>query len=116
MTVWDEVKKSVDDISEVAKEVASLLAEKTDDISREGKLKLEIFNLQRHIRGRETKLGRRIFDLWSSDNKIVPGKDDEALEHLNAMKELQNEVESREQELHKSGDVKNDTKPEIKGD
>lgn len=101
MTVWDEVKKSVDDISEVAREVAGLLAEKTDDISREGRLKLEIFNLQRHIRSREIELGRRVFSLWSSDNNVIPGKDDEAVDQLNAMKKLQGEVDSRRQELQK---------------
>ncbi len=102
MTVWHEVKKSVDDISEVAKEVAGLLAEKTDDISREGRLKLEIFNLQRRIRSRETELGIRVFDLWSSDSKAIPGKDDEAMDRLNALKELQGEVDSRRRELQKT--------------
>jgi len=108
MTVWDEVKKSVDDISEVAKEVAGLLAEQTDDISREGRLKLEIFNLQRRIRRRETRLGRRVFNLWSSDSKAIPGKDDEAMDQLNAMKELQGEVDSRRRELQKTDNAEID--------
>jgi hypothetical protein len=103
MSVWDEVKRSVDDISEVAKEVANLLAEKTDEISREGRIKLEIFNLQRQIRGRESKLGRRVFELWSENADADIGHDPTALEHLNGMKDLVAEIEAREKDLASSG-------------
>jgi hypothetical protein len=113
MSVWDEVKRSVDDISDVAKEVANLLAEKTDEISREGKLKLEIFNLQRQIRSREAKLGRMTFDLWSKDPDIVVGADHSAQEQLNAMKNLRADIETRQKELEES--PKTGEKPEKKG-
>jgi len=102
MSVWDEVKRSVDDISEVAKEVANLLAEKTDEISREGKLKLEIFNLKRQVRSKETKLGRKTFQLWSEDQKSVPAKDDDTLELLNTLKDLQDNIRKMQVELESS--------------
>jgi hypothetical protein len=107
MTIWDEVKRSVDDISEVAKEVANLLAEKTDEISREGKLKLEIFNVQRQVRGLETKLGRRTYHLWSENPKTLPGKDDEASRYLNTLKELKAKITILQQEIevHRSAEA-----------
>jgi hypothetical protein len=108
MTIWDEVKRSVDDISDVAKEVANLLAEKTDEISREGKLKLEIFNLQRQVRSNETKLGRRMYDLWSGDPKAVPVKDDEASGYLDSLKGLYGEIKTREEEVEASRKTKSE--------
>ena len=102
MTIWDEVKHSVEDISEVAREVANLLAEKTDEISREGKLKLEIFNLQRRVRAEETRLGHRTFLLWMEDRDALPAKDETASGCLSALKELTERIEALKKELETS--------------
>jgi len=99
MSVWDEVKRSVDDISDVAREVANLLTEKTDELSREGRLKLEVFNLQRQVKSREIKLGRRVFFLWSDKKKAVPAEDEEARSHLEALKGLWEEIGARQGEV-----------------
>jgi benzoyl-CoA reductase/2-hydroxyglutaryl-CoA dehydratase subunit BcrC/BadD/HgdB len=115
MTVWDGVKKSVDDIADVAKEVANLLAEKTDEISREGKIKLEIFNLQRRVHARETKLGKRVYDLWAEDPKAVPGNDSEAVEHFSAMKDLHDQVQVKQQELEGSKEKEEEAPEEETG-
>lgn len=102
MTIWDEVKRSVEDISDVAREVANLLAEKTDEISREGRLKLEIFNLQRQVRNREMRLGRRAYHLWCENPKSPLEKDIEASGYLNRLKELSGKIEDLQQEIEAS--------------
>jgi len=106
MGIWDEVKRSIDDISDAAKEVANLLADKTDEISREGKLKLEIFNLERQLRSREMKLGKRIYRLWVENPQMVPGDDWEASGHLKAMEELNGQIEKHRRELEASKKAK----------
>jgi hypothetical protein len=106
MSVWDEVKRGIDDISDVAKEVANLLAEKTDEISKEGKLKLEIFNLERQVRSKETKLGRKTYQLWSKDKKSAPSKDDDALGILSTMKDLHDKIQEKQKELESSREEK----------
>ncbi len=115
MTVWDGIKKSVDDIADVAKEIANLLAEKTDEISREGKIKLEIFNLERRIHGMENRLGKRVYELWMLDPKAVPGEDTEAAEHFSSIKDLYDQVEAKRKQLEEDDEKKGSVPEEDAG-
>lgn len=101
MTLWEKVKKYTEEGVEVLKEGASVVAEKTGELARIGKIKMEIMNLNRKINNYFSEIGGRLYHLK------VEGKQDEINNDLNIneivekIRKLEEEVKNKEEQLAK---------------
>ena len=102
--LWSKVKKNLVDWYETA-------YDKTDELARIGKKKIEIHGLNRSIEKHLAELGGRIYDLVDQQghrgNKTA---DDETVKRLIAeVRELEKQLHDKEEEIES---IKDEGKPE----
>lgn len=107
-TLWNKVKKNLVEWYETA-------YDKTDELARIGKKKVEITGLNRSIEKHFSEMGGRVYDLIVEQghrgNKTA---DDEAVQRLVAeVRELENRLRQKEEEIES---IKDDRNPEKKGE
>ncbi|OQX86363.1 MAG: hypothetical protein B6D63_00025 [Candidatus Latescibacteria bacterium 4484_7] len=92
-TLWEKVKKNLRDWYGTA-------YEKTDEIARIGKKKIEIVGINRAIEKRLSELGGRVYDLISSQNKPEEvAEDDKVKELVDKIRELEEQLKLKEREI-----------------
>jgi gas vesicle protein len=92
-TLWDKVKKNLVDWYGTA-------YEKTDELARVGKKKIEITGVNRAIERHLSELGGRIYDLIVEQGKSgVIAKDKQVQELIEEVKRLEQELEEKEAEI-----------------
>jgi gas vesicle protein len=92
-TLWDKVKKNLVDWYGTA-------YEKTDELARVGKKKIEITGVNRAIERNLSELGGRIYDLIVEQGKSgVIAKDTKVAELIEEVKKLDAELEEKEAEI-----------------
>ncbi len=92
-TLWDKVKKNLVDWYGTA-------YEKTDELARVGKKKIEITGVNRAIERHLSELGGRIYDLIVVQGKSgVIAKDTRVKEIIEEVKRLEEELEEKETEI-----------------
>ncbi|MCF7804861.1 MAG: hypothetical protein K9N46_04060 [Candidatus Marinimicrobia bacterium] len=69
--LWDDVRKSLQDIGNVAAEKGKVFsraaADKAEELTRTGKIKLDILQVNRDIERNFTELGGKVYHLKSED-------------------------------------------------
>jgi len=106
--LWSKVKKNLIDWYETA-------YDKTDELARIGKKKVEITGLNRSIEKHFTEMGGRVYDLIAEKghrgNKTA---DDEMVQRLVAeVRELEKQLKMKEDEIES---IKDDRKLDKKGE
>ena len=92
-TLWDKVKKNLVEWYDVA-------YEKTDELARVGKKKIEIAGVNRTIEKHLAELGGRIYDIMDSKKKnIVIREDEKALDLVKEIKKLEKQLHQKEREI-----------------
>lgn len=92
-TLWEKVKKNLVDWYGTA-------YEKTDELARVGKKKIEITGVNRAIERHLSELGGRIYDLIVEQGKSgVIAKDTQVQELIEEVKRLEQELEEKEAEI-----------------
>jgi gas vesicle protein len=104
-TLWNKVKKNLVEWYETA-------YDKTDELARIGKKKVEITGLNRSIEKHFSEMGGRVYDLIVEQghrgNKTA---DDEAVQRLVAeVRELENRLRQKEEEIESIKDDRNTDK------
>lgn len=92
-SLWDRVRKNLIDWYEVA-------YEKTDEIARIGKKKIEMSGINRTIEKQLSELGGRVFDLIAVEKvggKIAQDKKVKAL--MVELKKLEKDLQAKEKEI-----------------
>jgi gas vesicle protein len=106
-TLWNRVKKNLVDWYEMA-------YDKTDEMARIGKKKVEITGLNRSIEKHFSEMGGRVYDLIVEQghrgNKTA---DDDVVQRLVAeVKELESRLQQKEGEIESIKDVRKQDKKE----
>ena len=98
--LWDKVKKNL-------REWYGTAYEKTDEIARIGKKKIEIMGINRAIEKKLSELGGRVYDLIAEQKESQGIGDDEKVKDLvENIKELEEQLKQKEKEIES---IKNET-------
>ena len=89
--LWEKIKKSV-------VEGVSVAAEKTEEYTKLGKGKLDILNIKRKISKAFTELGGITYDSIKAGNIEEVMKSNNVEEIINTLKELESELDGKEEE------------------
>lgn len=108
-TLWDKVKKNISEWYGVA-------YDKTDELAKIGKKKLEIAGINRAIEKHMTELGGKVYDLIAVQNKIEDiAKDQRVKDLIDEIKKLEehlklkeSEIEAIKREKREKGEVQQD--------
>jgi len=92
-TLWDKVKKNL-------AEWYSVAYDKTDELAKIGKKKLEIAGINRTIEKHMLELGGKVYDLIAAENKGSEVADDEKVKELvEEIKKLEEQLKLKEEEI-----------------
>ena len=89
--LWGKIKKSVI-------EGASYAAEKTEELTKLGKLKIKILNVKRKISGQFSELGSITFEAIKAETVEKELASDTVKALIETIKELESELETKEKQ------------------
>ena len=106
-TLWNKVKKNLVEWYETA-------YDKTDELARIGKKKVEITGLNRSIEKHFSEMGGRVYDLIvEQGHRGNRTADDDVVQRLIAeVKELESRLQQKEEEIESIKDVRKQDKKE----
>ncbi len=90
--LWERIRKSV-------AEGVSVAAEKTEELTKLGKLKFEILNTKRKISKTFTELGSMTYDAFKGGKSNEIAKSSEVKDLINTIKELEAELDGKEEKF-----------------
>lgn len=101
MALWDKVKKYMEEGVDVLKEGASVVAEKTGELAKIGKIKMEIMNLNRKINNCFNEIGGKLYHLKVEGKQDEINSDARISKLVEEIKKLEEEVKDKEEQLSK---------------
>ena len=109
-SLWEDIKKTV-------KEGFSTAAEKTEEYTKIGKLKVDILNIKRNIDKTFTDLGRDVYSLSKGAKKSDVTKNEKVIKQINQIDELKAKLKAKEAEIdtirkESASKENSDSKPE----
>ncbi|MDI6785182.1 MAG: hypothetical protein QMD92_00580 [bacterium] len=101
MTLWEKVKKYTEEGVEILKEGALVVAEKTGELAKVGKTKIEIMNLNKKINSSFNEIGGKLYHLKIENKQEEINGDARINELVEEIKKLEEEIKSKEEQLSK---------------
>jgi hypothetical protein len=92
--VWEDIKKSV-------KQGLTFAADKTEEYTKIGKVKLDVINLKRDIEKNFKEMGMEVFDLLGQAKKVNIADNAKVKELAETIVELRKALELKETEIEK---------------
>jgi hypothetical protein len=108
--LWEDITKTI-------KDGVDTFVEKTEELTRIGRIKVDILNIKRKIEKNFTELGGKVYNLIVEKNKTQVADDREVKAVLDRIKNLEKELRDKNVELTKvktKEEVKAKAKPEPK--
>lgn len=102
----------LDEILEKIKEGVSVIADRTDEYTKIGKLKVEMVNLKRNIEATFTALGGRVYRFLVEDGKIDATEDKEIQGYVEKIKTLEKELTEKKEKIEAVRQQKKDERTE----
>jgi len=100
MSLWEKLKKTLDEGYEATKDGISTILEKTGELSQIAKLRIRLIGIHRKIHDNFFELGGRVYDLTSKKKKDLLA-DEEVSRLLEEVKALEKEISATEAEIEK---------------
>jgi len=100
-----------DDIARTIREGVDTVVEKTEELTKIGRIKVDILNIKRNVEKNFSELGGRVYQLISKEKNAAISTDKEAKEIIECIKILEKELDDKKSELAK---VKSKSKPKPK--
>ena len=91
-SLWEDIKRTV-------KEGVSVAAEKTEEYTKVGKVKVEILNIQRNLDKAYAELGEEVFGLFEKGKKTDVAESAKVKKLIAAVKEKKAELKKKEAEI-----------------
>ena len=88
-----------EDFTSMFKKGVSVVAKKTDEYTKIGKIKVDIIAIKREIDKNFTQLGSKVYKLVVEENSTKIASDDEVKVISNSIKELNDKLDAKKQEL-----------------
>ncbi len=101
MSLWQTLKSELDGPFETVRKSLSGALDMAEDLTRKGRIKLEIQSARSDIRNQFTELGGRVQHLIVEEKNNDVSGDKEVKGILRRIKELQGKIEDREEELQR---------------
>ena len=92
--LWDDIAKTI-------REGVDTVVEKTEELTRIGRIKVDILNIKRNVEKNFSELGGRVYQLISKEKKTAISADKEAKEIIECIKILEKELDDKKSELAK---------------
>jgi len=92
--LWDDIAKTI-------REGVDTVVEKTEELTRIGRIKVDIINIKRNVEKNFSELGGRVYQLISKEKKTAISTDKEAKEIIECIKILERELDDKKSELAK---------------
>ncbi len=93
-SIWDNIKKSL-------KDGLSVAAEKTEEYTRIGKLKVDILNIKRSLEKKYSTLGQEVYKLFEKKKQTDVGTSDRIKKIVAEIKQLKADLKAKETEIEK---------------
>ncbi len=101
MNLWQTIKSELDGPIETVRKSLSGALDMAEDLTRKGRIKLEIQSARADIRNQLTELGGRVHQIVVEDGITDVSGDTEVTGILDRIKELQGNIADREEELRR---------------
>lgn len=92
--LWDDIAKTI-------REGVDTVVEKTGELTKIGKIRIDILNIKRNIDKSFSELGGRVYHLITEEKKTEIFADKEAREIIECIKILEKELDDKKSELAK---------------
>ena len=100
--LWDDIAKTI-------REGVGTVVEKTEELTKIGKIKIDILNIKRNIEKNFSELGGRVYQLIAKEKETEISTDKEAREVIECIKILEKELDDKKSELAKVKSKKSST-------
>lgn len=94
MSFWD-------DLSKFFKKSVAVVAQKTDEYTKIGKIKVDIIGIKRDIDKRFTDLGGKVYQMIADENDTKVASNTDVKELVDNVKELNNKLQLKKDELQR---------------
>jgi hypothetical protein len=101
MNLWQTIKSELDGPIETVRKSLSGALDMAEDLTRKGRIKLEIQSARADIRNQLTELGGRVHQIVVEDGITDVSGDTEVTGILDRIKELQGNIADWEEELRR---------------
>ena len=101
MNLWQTIKSELDGPIETVRKSLSGALDMAEDLTRKGRIKLEIQSARAEIRNQLTELGGRVHQIVVEDGITDVSGDTEVTGILDRIKELQGNIADWEEELRR---------------
>jgi len=101
MNLWQTIKSELDGPIETVRKSLSGALDMAEDLTRKGRIKLELQSARADIRSQLTELGGRVHQMVVDDGITDVSGDTEVTGILDRIKELQGNIADREEELRR---------------
>jgi hypothetical protein len=91
-SLWDDIAKTI-------KEGVDTVVEKTEELTKIGKIKVDILNIKRNIEKNFTELGGRVYHVVVEEKKTQVAGDKEVKDIIESIKLLERELQRKKEEL-----------------
>ncbi len=92
--LWDDIAKTI-------REGVDTVVEKTEELTKIGKIKIDILNIKRNVEKNFSELGGRVYHLIIKEKKTAISADKETTEIIECIKILEKELDDKKSELEK---------------
>ena len=103
--LWDDLKDNMKEWGtaavEKAEEVSKVAVAKTEELTKISKIKLDIHQLNRKIRGEKEALGKLVYEQAKDDNMVNFTGNSEFFIHVEKINVISNDVLERENEINR---------------
>jgi len=103
-SLWESIKKTL-------KEGATTAAEKAQEFTQIGRIKVEILRIQGRIEKNFTELGGRVYHMIVEENKTRIASDPKVKTFIDEIKALEAQLEEKKRELEEVGKKEEEAKP-----
>ena len=90
-----------DDIAKTLREGVDTVVEKTEELTKIGKIKIDVLNIKRNVQKNFAELGGRVYHLIIKEKNTSISADKEASEIIECIKILEKELDDKKSELEK---------------
>ncbi|RMF66201.1 MAG: hypothetical protein D6743_06775 [Calditrichaeota bacterium] len=90
--LWDDIAKTI-------REGVDAVVEKTEELTKMGRIKVDILNIKRNIEKSFTELGGKVYHLLAEKNQTTVAEDKAVKEIIECIKLLEKELEAKNAEL-----------------
>ncbi|NIR52039.1 hypothetical protein GWO43_25810 [candidate division KSB1 bacterium] len=100
--LWDDIAKTI-------REGVDTVVEKTEELTKIGKIRVDILNIKRNVDKNFSELGGRVYHLLVEENKSQIATDKEVKQIVDSVKILENELNEKNDELQQVREKEEET-------